>query len=228
MLATYRDAHAGRAIAVLGSGPTLALFRGQQPLAIAVNGAATHDVPYRYFVCGDPASPWREWFYGSRRHDARRLVASFVAPRDALLYPRRRTRARLRLQRLPHSLAARLRGSLTPLYDYAPRARPAPGHGWFQYVVDEFPADAAPFHDSLRQGRVLHGATIAGVAVQIAVVMGAAAIHLYGCAMDNDTGGNYLRAGSQGRTTPLQRANFATLLAWVEQAGVEVVRHPRA
>lgn len=227
MLATYRDAHAGCAVAVLGSGPTLARFTGQQPVAIAVNGAATHGVPYQYFVCGDPASPWREWFYGSRRHQARRLVASFVAPRDALLYPRRQTRARLRLQRLPRSLAARLQGSMAPLYDYAPGARPVPGHGWFQYVAHEFPAHPDALRDGLQQGRVLHGATIAGVAVQIAVVMGAAAIHLYGCAMDNDAGGHYHRPGSVGRTTPRQRANFAALLGWVAQAGVAVVNHSR-
>jgi hypothetical protein len=225
MLATYGGVHRGGAIAVLGSGPTLGLFTGRQPVAIAVNGAATHDVPYQYFVCGDPGSPWREWFYASRRHGARRLVASFVAPRDAVLFPRWQTRWRLRLERLPRGLVARRRDSLELLYDYTPRAQPAAGHGWFQYAVRDFPAQRQVWIDSLRQGRVLHGATVAGVAVQIACVMGAGAIHLYGCAMDNDAGGNYYRPGSNGRTTPLQRTNFSTLLRWVEEDGVAVVRH---
>ncbi len=106
MLATYRGTHASAAIAVLGSGPSLARFRGQQPIAIAVNGAATSDVPYQYFVCGDDASPWHEWFYASRRHGARRLIASFLTPYDTVLYPRRHARYRLRLERLPRSWAA--------------------------------------------------------------------------------------------------------------------------
>ncbi|MDX2169170.1 MAG: hypothetical protein SF182_19025 [Deltaproteobacteria bacterium] len=225
MLATYHGLHAGEPIAVLGSGPSLRRFRGQQPIAIAVNGAALYDVPYQYFACGDAGAPWCEWFYGSRRFGARRLVASFVAPRDAVLFPRASTRYRLRAQRLPRGLAARLHDSMAPLYDYAPRARPAAGHGWFQYATPEFPSDAAVFRDTLRGGRVLHGASIAGVAVQIALTMGAAAIHLYGCAMDNDAGGNYFAPGSRGRTTPRQRAHFAALLGWVEHGGVEVVRH---
>jgi hypothetical protein len=223
MLATYRGAHAGAAVAVLGSGPTLEHFRGQQAVAIAVNGAALHDVGYRYFVCGDAASPWQAWFYASQRYQARRLVASFVAPRDALLFPRRRTRLRLRLQRAPRSLAVRLGASMDLLYDYAPCAVPAAGHGWFRYAAEPFPASSGALFDSLRAGRVRHGASIGGVALQLAYVMGAASIHVYGCDMNNDAGGNYYRPGSQGRTTAEQRANFTRLIDWIAQAGVAVI-----
>jgi hypothetical protein len=225
MLATYRGTHAGVPIAVLGSGPSLRRFDGQQPIAIAVNGAASSDVPYQYFVCGDDASPWRDWFYASRRHRARRLIASFLTPYDTVLYPRIHTRYRLRLGRLPHSLAARRQGSMRPLYDYVPRIAPATGHGWFQYAHSAFPESESAFRRMGRQDRLLHGASIGGVAVQIALAMGATAIHVYGCSMDNDAGNNYYRPGSQGRTTPLQRRHFDNLLGWIERAGVEVVRY---
>lgn len=225
MLATFRATHAGLPIAVLGSGPSLASFRGREPIAIAVNGAATSDVPYQYFVCGDAASPSHEWFYASQRHRARRLIASFLTPYDAILFPRRRDRWRLRLARLPYSRAARRQGELDPLYAYTPRLAPAPGHGWFRYARRYFPVMESEYHARARHDRLMHGASIAGVAVQLALAMGAAAIHVYGCSMDNDAGGNYYRPGSHGRTTPLQRTNFATLLGWIERSGVEVVRH---
>ncbi len=227
MLLTYRGVHAGREIAVLGSGPSLELFAGQQPIAIAVNGAAMCAVQYQYFVCGDPAAPRRAWFYSSRRYAAARLVASFVAPRDAELFPHPATRLWLRLQRYPRSLAARRQASMLPLYDYLPRATPVAGHAWFQYTRRAFPAAPRACFETLDEGRVLHGASIAGVAVQIAFIFGASAIHLYGCDMDNDAGDNYFRPGSQGQTTPLQRRNFTTLTTWIEQAGVAVVRHRR-
>jgi len=212
-------------MAVLGSGPTLGAFAGREPVAIAVNGAAACDVPYQYFICGDLASPQREWFYASRRHRARRFVASFLAPSDAVLFPSALLRWRLRCERLPRSVRARARRSPAPLYDYRPSAAPTPGHGWFQYCRDEFPTDEQELHRHLRAERLVHGASIAGVAVQLAYLMGAAEIHLYGCAMDNDQGDNYFRPGSRGQTTPLQRANFSQLLAWIAAAGVRLVPH---
>lgn len=222
-LAAYRGAHVGASIAVLGSGPSLGRFAGQQPIAIAVNGAATSDVPYQYFACGDPESYQREWFYGSRRHAAKRIVAALLTPRDAIIYPSRLVRGGLRLERRLFIAMLRLRRSLS-LHDYSPSATPAPGHGWFQYLPSRFPSDPAVLDDCVRRGRMVHGATIAGVALQLAVIMGGAEIHLYGCAMDNDGGGNYYRPGSRGRSTPLQRQNFATLVQWAEGRGVAVIR----
>lgn len=223
MLAAYLGAHRGETIAVLGSGPSLASFAGREPIAIAVNGAAACDVPYRYFTCGDIEAPQREWFYGSRRHRARRIVASFLAPSDEVLFPSALTRARLRLARLPRMVQARLQSSLDPLYDYRPSVSPASGHGWFRYYEREFPTSEEELRACLGAERLAHGASIAGVAVQLALLMGAGAIQLYGCSMDNDAGDNYHLPGSSGRTTPLQRENFQRLLSWVRGAGVSVV-----
>jgi len=221
----YRNRHAGQPIAVLGSGPTLDLFTGTEPVAIAVNGAAACAVPYQYFVCGDIQSPRRSWFYASRRHDARRIVASFLAPLDKVLYPSAGLRVRLRLDL---AWRAGRRRSLVSLYDYVPFAEPAAEHGWFHYAVPDFPHTAEDFGRLLAAGRLLHGATISGVAMQIALLMGASAIHLYGCSMDNDAGNNYCLPGSKGRTTPLQRSNLASLIALIRGTGVDVVVHPAA
>ena len=190
-----------------------------------MNGAAACAQPYQYFACGDLAAPQQAWFRASRRYGARRIVASYLAPYDDILFPWRRVRWRLRLERLPRGLRARIRRAAEPLYDYAPSAAPAPGHGWFRYAPGAFPASAEDLLRRLRGGRVVHGATIAGVAVQLAHVMGAAEIHLYGCSMDNDTGDNYALPGSTGRTTALQRDNFASLLDWLRTDGAAIIRH---
>ena len=114
---------------------------------------------------------------------------------------------------------------MAPFYDFRPRATPAPGHGWFRYAQSSFPCAEGDFARALGEGRLLHGATISGVAMQVALLMGASEIHLYGCSMDNDAGDNYLHAGSRGRTTPSQRASLANLLDVIRGSGTRVLVH---
>jgi hypothetical protein len=210
-------------MAILGSGPSLRLYHAEEPYAIAVNGAALSEQPYHLFMCGDLRSPRRPWFYESCKHGAHRLVSSFVAPQDKVLYPDRRVRRRLRIRLGFSKFWGLCRRSFRHVYDFAPSARPARGHGWFQYSAENVKAGLADFDAKLETGRMMHGATIAGVALQAAVCLGARTIRIYGVSMDNDVGGNYFRKDLQGgRSTELQRELFRLLLAKVRELGVEV------
>lgn len=210
-------------VAVLGSGPSLRLYRAEEPFAIAVNGAALCDQPYHLFMCGDLASARKPWFYGSCRHGAKRLVSSFIAPHDRVLFPKVCVRS-MELVRLGFSkLRGRCRRSLLPIYEYEPRALPTRGHGWFRYSPHSVVEAIPDFDAKMDSGRMMHGATIAGVALQAAVCLGALTIRVYGVSMDNGVGGNYFRPDLRGgRSTELQRQSFRLLLARVRELGITV------
>ena len=210
-------------VAILGSGPSLRLYRAEDPFAIAVNGAALCQRPYQLFMCGDLYSARRPWFYGSCRHRARRLVSSFVAPQDKVLYPDKHVRRVQRIRLGISKLRGLCRRSFLPVYDYAPSAKPTRGHGWFQYSAENVKEGLSDFDAKMETGRMMHGATIAGVALQAAVCLGALRIRIYGVSMDNNAGGNYFRTDLQGgRSTELQRESFRLLLATVRGIGIEI------
>lgn len=211
-LDSIRAKHRGDTIAILGSGPSLASFTGAQSIAIAVNGAAFSKIPYHYFVCGDALSPQRSWFLASTMYDATRIVSSFVAPHDPLLFPAVEVRRRLQRQ------------TAFDLYEYEPDAMPTPPHLWFQYEsapISRF--DQLSFDASAT--RLFHGATITGVALQLAVIMGAKEIHLYGCDFSNRTGFDYLLPTTErgGVSTELQRRSFQKLVDAAQRRGVRVI-----
>lgn len=187
---------------MLGSGTSLALWRGKEDVAIAVNGAANVKLPYQYFMCGDGRSPQRDWFRASEGR-ATRLIAAFLTPYDPILYPSGTSRLILK---------ACLKFS--ERYAFTPPLRPRSQHAWFRYEPRPIAA-----HDDLiltREPRpLLHGATISGVALQVALVMGAAEIALYGCDLDGP------------ESTDLQRVSLARLIAAAEALGVPTQRVSR-
>lgn len=208
-------------VAVLGSGPSLLKYSGVEPFAVAVNGASLYEQRHHLFVCGDLKSPTRSWFYGGQ--PAKRLVASFLAPRDAILFPEVAVR-RCELRRLRWaSVKALWQQSMTPYYDFRPKAKATKGHGWFCYTRDAFVPALHNLPSYLERGTLLHGATISGVAVQIAACLGAEKISIYGVSMDNDSGQHYFRSGLVGDLTKTtQRTNFALLLDKVRAMGVQI------
>lgn len=220
-----RGAHRGTRIAVLGSGPTLAMYAGQVDLAIAVNGAAHCEAPYQYFTCGDVNSPMQSWFYASRKHSARRIIASFLAPMDTILYPDIGAREAM-LSDLASVTSTTAESTSLPPYEYIPSVAPSDGHRWFQYAFRRNAFAEELVLEGVRTGRLLPGATIAGVALQMAAIMGASEVHLFGCSMDNDCGDNYLHRGmSSGSTKETQRVNFAAAIRAIRTIGVEVEIH---
>ena len=223
LIGTLRGKHQGQTLAILASGPSLLAYRGDADVALAVNGAAFVDEPYQYFLCGDIVSAQRSWFTESSKFNAARIVSSFVAPFDPLLYPDATQRQTMQAS-LPIAAAAKTR-RMSLLYKYEPSEKVSSPHLWFQYAnppissFSEVPLGAA-------NSRFFHGATIAGVALQLAVVMGVAELRLYGCDFSNVSGRDYWRPTTEkgGESTPLQRANFAKLLAVVERLGIKVFR----
>lgn len=75
--------------------------------------------------------------------------------------------------------------------------------------------------------RVVTGGTICGVALQVAYLMGAAEIHLFGCSMDNHTGTNYYlpQSGVPGATRSSQIMGLRDIVARIQFLGVPVVIH---
>ena len=220
-LEKFRGIHKGERIAVLGSGPTLELYDGDPSLAIAVNGAAEIDRPYRYFVCGDPESPERPWFYASRKQDSVRIVSSYVAPFDSVLYPDEDTRRKLQEE------GGFLTAGCFEDFDYDPSCDAAPPHAIYQYDhIGVLRNDPLPIFPD--QERLLYGGTIAGVAVQMAFILGASEIHLFGCSLDNDSGSHYhpkLTAGKLGYNLPSHVESLSRIVSKVEEQGVPVIVH---
>jgi hypothetical protein len=223
-IAALKNRHCGSSIAVLGSGPSLARYTGDCDAAIAVNGAAASDRDYQYFVCGDRRSPERAWFLSSQARGATRIVASFVAPYDPVLYPdadvRRRLQADLAVHRQRWS-----RFGKGFVFGYRPAEVPVGAHAWFRYGRSVSPRSVrrlgrVPPGDS---PRFLRGASIAGIALQLAAYMGAGEVRLFGVDFDNFDGHTYLDPSlNTGVTKAHHPGNFALLVDQVERLGTPV------
>lgn len=219
-LGKFRGLHHGQEMAVLGSGPTLNLYEGTPALSIAVNGASEIHRPYTYFICGDKHSPERPWFTASEKWQATRIVASFVAPFDPILYPDPNLRADLQAD-------GRFVDGCFEDYSYEPPIKPIEPQAVFRY-------DPVAIHHrselpiSRDQETLLYGGSIAGVAVQFAFIMGASKIHLFGCSMDNEAGSNYasfLTQGNLGRTLPSQIVALRRIITSVGDLGTQIEIH---
>lgn len=218
-----RGRHRGQSIAILGSGPSLSRFSGKQDIVIAVNGGAFSPFRYQYFVCGDQIAPKRSWFHQSKKFDATRIISSFLAPFDPFLYPQVNDRVALPSNSV--FLKPVLARALSTLYSYSPALPPEKPHLLFQYERLPLVCYAeAPFNPNSQ--RFFHGATISGVALQLAVLMGAAEVNLYGVDFDNVTGLDYHHPTSeQGKiSTNLQRESFAKLELMAARYDVKIYR----
>jgi hypothetical protein len=187
-----KNRHSGASITILGSGPSLQYYSGDAEVSIAVNGAAALNHPYTYFMCGDRRSPERPWFLLSQKHHATRIISSFVAPHDPLLYPEASIRASLQEDFRNHK-----RRYLLPWgrasYTYKPRKSPRPPHCYFNYggSLNRRSFQMLKWILTRSAPRFRAGATISGVALQLAVFMGARQIRLYGVDQNNFDGRTY-------------------------------------
>ncbi|MFH1275784.1 MAG: hypothetical protein ABIH82_01605, partial [Candidatus Woesearchaeota archaeon] len=83
------------------------------------------------------------------------------------------------------------------------------------------------------QDELYAGGTSAGLAVQIAHIMGAKEIHLYGCSFDNDArvpygGERYFyhpKEGEKGHTDKGQRIFLDAIIEVIKSQGTEVFAH---
>jgi hypothetical protein len=236
LVTELKDRFKGSKLAVLGSGPSLSSFNGGYDCAIAVNGAAFLDYKYDYFMCGDFQSSRRDWFLSSRRMDATRIIANFIAPFDPIVVPEtndRNTMQALPIFRKNFSLRSRLsyhrfRKNRSAYYDFIPIVEPCFPHQYFYYNPLSAISDVQPVTAGTpgETPRFYFGATIAGVALQLASYMGASEVHLYGVDMNNFDGKTYFEPeGNSGRTSEIQVRRMAWLTKEIQQTGTRVIFH---
>jgi hypothetical protein len=236
MTAALRNQARNMRLAILGSGPSLSLFRGGYDRTIAVNGASLSDCKYDYFMCGDFQSPTREWFLSSQRIGATRVVANFLAPFDPVVIPdvddrllmQRSSLFRKRFGMRPRFSLKRFRKRRDEYYNFDPIVAPFPPHHYFYYNPESNAGDARPVTSEFEGEvpRYYFGATIAGVALQLASYMGAAEIHLYGVDLNNFDGKTYYDpAGNTGRTTESHVRKMAWLSNEIQKTGTGVFFH---
>lgn len=215
-----RARHDGASIAVLGSSPSLSLYRSEQDVTIGVNGAAIAigaNCRMDYFMCGDKNSPNRRWFLASERFGATRLVASHVLPFDPIVIPNVRERQGLQ-QELRTFVAKGNHAWQFALGAYEIKTR----HGFFEYRQP-----SSKQRVSRRQRKFVKGGTISGTAVQMALLMGASSIHLYGCSF-GAVGGSHYAYDPEGEPGQIQRdqtEEMDFILRQILQAGVRVFSH---
>jgi len=221
----FRGIHEGASVAILGSSPTLKLWKGQEDVAIAVNGASICEVVRKrgakYFMCGDKMSPQRGWFEGSRETCESRLVASFVAPYDYQVIPDAAERARL-MERLRdddyHQSEPGGNIEFTPDFGEI-----AVSHGVFLY--DDLWNQR--IHTS--QKRFCRGGTVSGVAAQMAAVMGSKDIHLYGCSFGTPGGQDahyaYDNQGEPGGIDTFHPIRMDYILSELAEEGAKITSH---
>jgi hypothetical protein len=214
----------------------LSSFQGGYDCTIAVNGASFVDHKYHYFMCGDFQSPEREWFLGSERMDSTRIIANFLAPFDPIVVPE--IKYRNTMQSLPifkkklslrsHFSPHRFKRNRSEYYKFQPTVAPCPPHQYFYYNPLSQTSEVQPVTSEF-QGetpRFYFGATIAGVALQLASYMGAAEVHLYGVDMNNFDGKTYHDPGkSSGRIKESHVRRMTWLTNEIQKAGTRVIFH---
>lgn len=171
----FRGIHPKSSIAILGSSPTIKLYKGEEDISIAVNGVVMCNLPNtpEYYMCGDKESFRRTWFEHSKTKARTRIVATFVAPYDSLVLPNENERSKLqKILDTDEFHMSDKGGNIKFSPDFEEIEEP---HGIFKY------ADIWEEKINPDQKRLCRGGTISGVATQMAMIMGAKEIHLYGC-----------------------------------------------
>jgi hypothetical protein len=208
--------HAGATVAVIGSAPSAVLFDPSQcDVSIGVNGAARLGPRFDYYLCADVAAPSRSWFQLDCAHT--RVVATTIASMDLFLYPAQDHRD---LQR---------RAVEWTQQDELALPEPAPPHRVYRM--------AAPNPERLAGLRkrdtdvLLVYATVAGQAVQLAYLLGADRLRLFGCAFTIETSGtsaHYYYQDATGGTGSIRDSQLRQMdryLALLREQGVRVVAH---
>lgn len=238
-----RGKYPGARIAVIGSAPSATAFAHDEEVAIGVNGAARLLHPGEYFLSADQRAHLRSWF--TELTDNPSILRGISAIYSDRFYHDAAQRAELQdayerwLDRHADATVTLADGfrfvsdSQHPrLNDAFARTIPAPDAN---HIMRYFGTDE-PL--SPTQQRINVGGTSACCAVQVAFLMGARSIHLYGVEFTNEvaapeshadyTGGNYFyapEAGETGKTTPAQRRFLDAIVAELHGRGVPVYSH---
>ena len=188
-------------IAIIGSGPSAKQFSGQGDVSIAVNGAALLEHQFDFFLYGDRKAPEREW---SKVDCAQtRVVAHHVAATDELLYPKGKYPDLERVAK-PQSV------------DQIQLPPPVAPHLHFQYEAFELGKV------SRNNNFLMYGGTISCCAVQLAFMLGAKRVLLFGCEYSHQTASYFRFLQHTGSISDDQRNVMNLTLAKLRQVGVAV------
>jgi uncharacterized Rossmann fold enzyme len=202
MIKSLHNIHKGATIAIVGSGPTAVEFiKSKCDISIGVNGAAKLGKKFDYFICGDVRSSTYDWF--SIDCSKIRVIAKLTAAPDKILYPDvlfpTITRAAV--------VTAKQNNIVLPL--------PIEPHLTFMYKwykSDRLKPD---------MNYLMFGGTISCCAVQLAYVMGATKIVLYGCGF-NSIGKHYFYHTSKpGTISDSQRTVMSAVINELKKRGIQ-------
>lgn len=220
MIHELRGKYKGANIAVLGSGPTVNMYKEKEDLAIAVNGAALIDRKYDIFMAGDFTSPTMEWW---ETEASQRIMSSYISVFDPFMYPDKGTRTRLQDELDSH--IAENKDEKYPYVGYYPQTRPKKPHLFFRF--GGFGKEYVDFV-SPNQVVMYWGGTISAIALQASLVMGCESINIYGCGFNNQSGTNYhydCPEGQGGSISDEQIRIMQATLDKVRSYGVHVKVH---
>ncbi|MBR9683744.1 hypothetical protein GOV03_04355 [Candidatus Woesearchaeota archaeon] len=241
MLDQLKDLYHNKSIAVLGSAPSVKLFNHQEHRAIGVNGAGCLLTDNDFFFSGDQIAYQRSWF--TELPDE---VTCILLPTAAIYSPKF----------YPND---EVRNSLIQVYESYMDRHPEevfwkegqgircvlPGNEYIDDFFSQIVEPAKP-HLILRdisttelisrdQKLINFGGTSACMALQIAYVMGAREIHLYGIEFSNPVepdspyqGDNYFytpKEGETGMTGWSQRIVMDYVIEEIIQQGTPVISH---
>jgi hypothetical protein len=223
MIQKFRDNYRNARVAILGSGPSINLYKGLEDVSIAVNGASFLDKEYHFFMSGDVKAHDRGWWLASdnKNNHVIRVVSSYVAPFDPVLYPDYNVRNLLEEElRMFINLH---KNEKYPYAHYFPSLSPEDPHIFFKFGGKgrEFVERISP-----EQEVIYWGGTIAAIALQFSLIIGSNDIHIYGCGFDNFSGDNYYYSGNQKGSINLEQRNIMQLTVdKVRDLGIKVNIH---
>ncbi|MFA4982903.1 MAG: hypothetical protein WC588_01675 [Candidatus Micrarchaeia archaeon] len=240
MLAHVRNIHAGKSFAVLGSGPSVSLFQRKEDVVIGVNGAGQLLRSGDYLFSQDERACMRSWFT-TLAPEVTCVLKATAAMRSERLYPDRE-----------------IREGLIGIFESYVKSHPSevrlnddgfktirPGNPVIDAFQELFPIPKPPHmivrfvneqSISREMGSLIKKGTSACGAMQLAYVMGASEIHLYGVQFTNDakgiptsySGTNYFyvpKPGEEGRTMEEQRIDMDGIASRISCLGAKVYSH---
>ncbi|MCK9558465.1 MAG: hypothetical protein M0R50_10550 [Candidatus Cloacimonetes bacterium] len=192
----------GATIAVVGSGPTATDFiHSKNDISIGVNGAAKLGQKFDYFMCGDTRSSCFDWF--NIDCSRVRVIAKLTAAPDKILYP---------IELFPDIKRIAV---ITAKQNTIKLPRPVEPHLTFMYKWYR--------QERLKEDMnyLMFGGTISCCAVQLAYVMGASKIVLYGCNFTSVGRHYFYQTRKPGSISDSQRTVMNTVINEIKKRGVK-------
>lgn len=193
-------------MAVVGSGPSASSYPGEAQISIGVNGAALLGPKYDYFLAGDHNAPQREWF--GVNCSRVRVIAELIATTDKQLYP--------------DHMYPRLRRMAVPVHkrrDIPEVPVPVDPHCTFKYRSFKESLPASRFNYLMYKG------TISCCALQLAWMMGAAVVDLYGCNFTHKGGSYFYKSEFKGRVVETQYQVMQSMMNQLRKSGLIINVH---